>query len=100
MYVCFRYHYTLKEYLSIVNLSFRERLKLLVQLFEGVAHLGKHGVAHRDMKSDNILLDTSHGKCCSNGGEINHRSHSKQWVLTIHFIFYKTLNHSVEGLHK
>lgn len=54
-----KYQYTLKEYLSIVHLSFRERLLLLVQLFEGVAHLGRHGVAHRDLKSDNILLDTS-----------------------------------------
>lgn len=31
---------------------------LLAQLLEGVAHLTAHEVAHRDLKSDNILLDT------------------------------------------
>lgn len=35
----------------------RTRLLLFAQLLEGVAHLYRHGVAHRDLKSDNILID-------------------------------------------
>lgn len=31
----------------------------MAQLFEAVAHLTAHFVAHRDLKSDNVLLDTS-----------------------------------------
>lgn len=52
-----KYPTTLKDYLSVVNLTLRERLVLLTQLLEGVAHMGAHGIAHRDMKCDNILLD-------------------------------------------
>ncbi|KAH3831888.1 hypothetical protein DPMN_105160 [Dreissena polymorpha] len=52
-----KYPTTLKDYLSVVNLTLRERLVLLTQLLEGVAHMGAHGITHRDMKCDNILLD-------------------------------------------
>lgn len=30
----------------------------MAQLLEGVAHLTAHSIAHRDLKSDNILLET------------------------------------------
>ncbi|XP_052821376.1 serine/threonine-protein kinase Pink1, mitochondrial-like [Mya arenaria] len=53
-----RYNTTLNDYLAVVSLSVRERLYLLAQILEGVAHMNRHSVAHRDMKSDNILLDT------------------------------------------
>ena len=56
-----RYPTTLKDYLSVVNLTLRERLVLLTQLLEGVAHMGANGIAHRDMKCDNILLDIDTG---------------------------------------
>lgn len=36
----------------------RVRILLLTQLLEGVAHLTAHSIAHRDLKSDNLLLDT------------------------------------------
>lgn len=53
-----RYEYSLCEYLkSSQDISMRTRLLLFAQLLEGVAHLYRHGVAHRDLKSDNILID-------------------------------------------
>ncbi|OAD58846.1 Serine/threonine-protein kinase PINK1, mitochondrial [Eufriesea mexicana] len=54
-----RYDITLKQYLSDHHLSTRESILLLAQLLEGVTHLNAHGIAHRDLKSDNILLDLS-----------------------------------------
>lgn len=52
-----RYEYTLREYLRSHQLPMRAKLMLFAQLLEGVAHLYRHGVAHRDLKSDNILID-------------------------------------------
>ncbi|KZC11387.1 Serine/threonine-protein kinase PINK1, mitochondrial [Dufourea novaeangliae] len=54
-----RYDITLKQYLTDCNTSTRESILLFVQLLEGVAHMNAHGIAHRDLKSDNILLDLS-----------------------------------------
>lgn len=34
---------------------------MLLQLLEGVDHLCRHGVAHRDLKSDNVLLELDAG---------------------------------------
>ncbi|KAF0312757.1 Serine/threonine-protein kinase PINK1, mitochondrial [Amphibalanus amphitrite] len=44
------------------ELSAHTRLLLLTQLLEGVTHLGLHRVAHRDLKTDNLLVDTSAGR--------------------------------------
>lgn len=54
-----RYDTTLKEYLSTHSVNIRESILLLAQLLEGIAHINAHGIAHRDLKSDNILLDLS-----------------------------------------
>lgn len=54
-----RYEYTLREYLREHELPMRAKLILFAQLLEGVAHLYRHGVAHRDLKSDNILIDAN-----------------------------------------
>lgn len=35
---------------------------MLLQLLEGVDHLCKQGVAHRDLKSDNVLMEFDSGK--------------------------------------
>lgn len=53
-----RYNCSLYEYLqSNPDISMRTRLMLFAQLLEGAAHLYRYGIAHRDLKSDNILID-------------------------------------------
>ncbi|XP_029034979.1 serine/threonine-protein kinase Pink1, mitochondrial [Osmia bicornis bicornis] len=54
-----RYDITLSQYLADHTVNVRESILLLAQLLEGVAHLNAHGIAHRDLKTDNILLDLS-----------------------------------------
>ncbi|KAK5646259.1 hypothetical protein RI129_004723 [Pyrocoelia pectoralis] len=54
-----RYNCTLQEYCKGKDISLRSKILLFTQLLEGIAHLNIHGVAHRDLKSDNLLLDTS-----------------------------------------
>ncbi|XP_067006168.2 serine/threonine-protein kinase Pink1, mitochondrial [Anabrus simplex] len=56
-----RYDCSLKEYIQERQPSVRVAACLLAQLLEGVAHMNRHGIAHRDLKSDNILLDLSEG---------------------------------------
>lgn len=52
-----RYDYSLRNLLDAVELSTRAKLLLLTQLLEAVAHINRHGIAHRDLKSDNILIE-------------------------------------------
>ena len=54
-----KYSTTLRRYIDEGIESEREKSFLLAQLLEGVAHLVDHDEAHRDLKSDNLLLDTS-----------------------------------------
>ncbi|KAH3854409.1 hypothetical protein DPMN_096951 [Dreissena polymorpha] len=49
-----RYPTTLKDYLSVVNLT-------VDPVTGGFAHMGAHGIAHRDIKCDIILLDIDAG---------------------------------------
>lgn len=58
-----RYDCSLRDYLHQYRdqLAPRTSLILFTQLLEGVAFLGSVGVAHRDLKSDNLLLDLSGG---------------------------------------
>lgn len=53
----FSYDCSLKKYLSDSLPNVRTAILLLAQLLEGVVHINMQGVAHRDLKSDNILLD-------------------------------------------
>ncbi|KAK1899040.1 Serine/threonine-protein kinase PINK1 mitochondrial [Dissostichus eleginoides] len=48
---------TLRQFLSGNQPSRRQRVLMLLQLLEGVQHLCSEGVAHRDLKTDNILLE-------------------------------------------
>ncbi|KAL0128784.1 hypothetical protein PUN28_003880 [Cardiocondyla obscurior] len=54
-----RYDVTLKQYVTSRNVNMRVSILLLAQLLEAVAHMNANGIAHRDLKSDNILLDLS-----------------------------------------
>lgn len=57
-----KYDMSLKQYLSKTpSLKIRDKILLLAQLLEAVSHLTNQNVAHRDMKTDNILLDVSEG---------------------------------------
>ncbi|XP_055863559.1 serine/threonine-protein kinase Pink1, mitochondrial-like [Biomphalaria glabrata] len=49
----------LRDYLAHNSVPMATRCLMLAQLLEGVSHLQKHGIAHRDLKTDNILVDVS-----------------------------------------
>jgi PTEN induced putative kinase 1 len=54
-----RYNYSLNEFLANQEVSMRTRILLFAQLLEAAAHMNRYGVAHRDLKSDNILIETN-----------------------------------------
>ena len=59
-----RLNRTVRECMSTDHVSPRVSSLLLTQLLEGIVHCTSHGVAHRDLKTDNLLLDEScHGHC-------------------------------------
>ncbi|OQR72825.1 serine/threonine-protein kinase PINK1 [Tropilaelaps mercedesae] len=65
-----RYHCSLRDYLRNGRIEKCQRpghvrLSLCTQLFEAITHLVTHGVAHRDVKLDNILVELlgSNGEC-------------------------------------
>lgn len=60
--MCFSYPYTLRQFLEEAALSHRQRTLIVLQLLEGVDHLCRQGVAHRDLKSDNVLLEFDSGQ--------------------------------------
>lgn len=55
------YPCTLRQYLEVCVLGRRQGSMMLLQLLEGVDHLCKQDIAHRDLKSDNILLEFDSG---------------------------------------
>ena len=56
-----KYSCSLREYLceNKEQLTFRQRLHLFCQLLNGVAHLERNNICHRDLKTDNVLMDLS-----------------------------------------
>lgn len=54
-----RYNFSLDRFLQRPEMHSTPRMALLLfaQLLEAVAHLYRHGVSHRDLKSDNILIE-------------------------------------------
>ncbi|KAJ8016914.1 hypothetical protein DPEC_G00012290 [Dallia pectoralis] len=51
------YPCTLRQYLQVNVPSTRQGSLMVLQLLEGVDHLCCQGIAHRDLKSDNVLLE-------------------------------------------
>ncbi|XP_050442704.1 serine/threonine-protein kinase Pink1, mitochondrial [Adelges cooleyi] len=56
-----KYDMSLKQYLSQSSPKVRDKILLLAQLLEAVTHMCNHNIAHRDLKTDNVLLDISEG---------------------------------------
>lgn len=53
-----RYSCSLYDYLTqTTHIDMRTRILLFTQLLEAISHLNRYGVAHRDLKSDNILIE-------------------------------------------
>lgn len=52
-----RYDLSLREFLNELDMNMRDRVLIFTQLLEAITHLNRHGVAHRDLKSDNILIE-------------------------------------------
>ncbi|KAM6976604.1 serine/threonine-protein kinase PINK1, mitochondrial [Aplochiton taeniatus] len=57
------YPCTLRQHLEVATPSRKEGTLMVLQLLEGVDHLCRQGIAHRDLKSDNILLEFDTGGC-------------------------------------
>lgn len=55
-----RYNCSLRDYLVLQKnaLNIRTKIILFAQLLEAIVHINNHQIAHRDLKSDNILIDT------------------------------------------
>ncbi|XP_049920794.1 serine/threonine-protein kinase PINK1, mitochondrial [Epinephelus moara] len=58
-----KYPGTLRHYLEMSTPGRRQGSLMMLQLLEGVDHLCRQGVAHRDLKSDNILLEFDSDGC-------------------------------------
>ncbi|NXG46742.1 PINK1 kinase, partial [Psilopogon haemacephalus] len=57
------YPCTLREYLKENSPDVSLSTMMILQLLEGVDHLVRHGIAHRDLKSDNILVEFDSAGC-------------------------------------
>ncbi|KAM9370233.1 serine/threonine-protein kinase PINK1, mitochondrial [Phaethornis superciliosus] len=57
------YPCTLRQYLSQTSPDVSLSTMMILQLLEGVDHLVQHGIAHRDLKSDNILVEFDSAGC-------------------------------------
>ncbi|XP_065506202.1 serine/threonine-protein kinase PINK1, mitochondrial [Caloenas nicobarica] len=57
------YPCTLRQYLRESSPDVVLSTMMILQLLEGVDHLVRHGIAHRDLKSDNILVEFDSAGC-------------------------------------
>ncbi|CUA74639.1 hypothetical protein RSOLAG22IIIB_05647 [Rhizoctonia solani] len=59
--VCYYYEGgTPREFMEENKLNSQERLRLLVGIAEGVAHIHRNSIVHGDLKGDNIVIEISH----------------------------------------
>ena len=89
MFFYSRYNRTVYEYTaSNVTQDPRVATLLLIQLLEGITHLTRYGVAHRDLKTDNLLLDESASDLCPHLviADFGCCLADQQWGLTLPFI--------------
>lgn len=56
------YPCTLRQYLRVNTPSPRLATMMTLQLLEGVDHLVQQRISHRDLKSDNILVELDAGR--------------------------------------
>ncbi|KAL5013746.1 hypothetical protein ScPMuIL_008016 [Solemya velum] len=59
-----KYGQTLRDYLLHASPSMEMRLKIFAQILEGTVHMVQNGISHRDLKSDNILIDFEEEHSC------------------------------------
>ena len=52
----------LDQYCDAEKLDFQSRMQLMIQVCDGVQALHRSGIAHRDLKPDNILVETVSGR--------------------------------------
>lgn len=57
------YPCTLRQYLEVGVPTRMQASLMFLQLLEGVDHLCRQGIAHRDLKSDNVLLEFDRTGC-------------------------------------
>ncbi|NXS64433.1 PINK1 kinase, partial [Brachypteracias leptosomus] len=57
------YPCTLEQYLQENTPDVSVATMMILQLLEGVDHLVRHGIAHRDLKSNNILVELDSAGC-------------------------------------
>ena len=89
MFFYSRYNRTVHEYTaSNITQDPRVATILLIQLLEGITHLTRYGVAHRDLKTDNLLLDESTSDLCPHLviADFGSCLADQQWGLTLPFI--------------
>lgn len=76
--------------MKIFENSLAKVKKLLAQMIRGLQELNKHGVIHRDLKCENILLD-SHGnvKLADFGLARGYTAHPRRMTGLVQTFYYR-----------